>query len=83
MEPIDLDRYRGGLFVYGPHRSGKTTNSEKLRQFFGCKGIIDTWEPRDKLKRGFLHLGHRPPQNATIPTMHIDEALRMAGLPNG
>lgn len=49
------------IVVHGPMGCGKTTNATRLAAHFGCRQIVDDFDPnRHPIKRGALHLSHVP-----------------------
>lgn len=49
------------ILIFGPAGCGKTHNAERLRQHFGCTGVIDPWW--NEFLYGYLHLTNAPPQH--------------------
>ena len=47
------------IVVYGPKGCGKTTNAERLREKFGCFGVLDEVQNGFYVK-GYLHLTSMP-----------------------
>lgn len=45
------------LVVHGPQGCGKTRNANLLRDRFGCRDVVDEWDPQTApLEEGKLHL---------------------------
>lgn len=58
------------IIVQGPKGCGKTRYAEEIRNFYGCKGIIDGWQPEIGVVKGHVHL-----TNAFIKSQTFHGAL--------
>lgn len=55
------------VIITGPMGCGKTRGRQSLAASFGCRTIIDDWDPhRHELTTGALHLTNAPVQDYRI-----------------
>lgn len=65
------------LIVHGPAGCGKTYNAEKLRKAFDLQGIVDGYEPGDRIEPGHLHLSWVAPRHPVrARVMAFDDAMK-------
>ena len=66
------------IVIYGPPGSGKTTNAEYLKGKYGCKRIVDEYDPiHTSLQDGDLVLTQIDTGwTSNVRVIHIAEALR-------
>lgn len=72
-------------FIYGPSRTGKTHNRDRLKEHFGCRRVVDGWSRHDDRVLGAGDLvitNEQPPYGLRTAlrqrAFHIRDALRLA-----
>lgn len=70
------------IFVFGPGGCGKTSNSQRLADAYGCNLIVDGWSKGDRLTNGALHLSNVPLDivPAGVTQVDFEEACVFAGI---
>lgn len=78
----DMEEEFKAVFVFGPAACGKTRNSQRLADDYGCKRIVDGWSKGDRLTNGALHLSNVPLDivPAGVTQVDFEEACRFAGI---
>lgn len=66
------------LIVYGPEGCGKTTNAERIRDFFGVQSYVDEWGPDQPKWPGAVHLTNIPMPGA-INYEQVMQAIEYEG----
>lgn len=70
--------------LYGPKASGKTHNSKAIARAYGCKRVLDGWEPGDQrgVRSSDLLITVDRPNDGRHKCIHINDALRKIGRAN-
>ncbi len=55
------------VIIHGPKECGKTRNAQALVEALGLVGVVDGWEPNQKIKNDYLHLTNWAPEEIALP----------------
>lgn len=70
------------IIITGPQGSGKTLNSQKLAQHFGCNLIIEEWDGVSPCPKGSLVLTNSESFNCTLADEIHDIASALLAIQN-
>lgn len=68
------------VIVYGPQRSGKTSNAQALCEMYGCKGVNDGGSVQRpfQVKYGYLNLVNDLPDN--VPSQCVVDGCKVVSI---